>query len=143
MREVLVEQMGGPERHQCFHSLEVIMQKIVKNVIQKAAIISAMMLGATAVANAGAWADFHLHNNSSHSIMIFQTKEGGAWGKNWLGKGDKIKPGAVYDMNFGHNEGPCTVQFHVEADDGFKYDYEADFCKATNLYITNSTVKYD
>ena len=121
------------------------MQTVLKNLIKKAVIInlSAMTLGAMASANAGAWADFHLHNNSSHSIIVFQTKEGGAWGKNWLAKGASIKPGGVYDMSFGHNEGPCTVQFHVEASDGFKYDYEADFCKATNLYITDSTVKYD
>jgi len=119
------------------------MQLFINNVLKKAAIISAMTLGAISAAHAGAWADFHLHNNSNHSLIIFQTKEGGVWGKNWLGKGDKIKPRAVYDMHFGHNEGPCTVQFHVEADDGFKYDYEADFCKATNLYITDSTVQWD
>ena len=119
------------------------MQEAVKNGLKKVAIISAMTLGAMGAACAGAWADFHLHNGSSHSIIVFQTKEGGVWGKNWLGRGDVIRPGEVYDMHFGHNEGPCTVQFHVEAADGFKYDYEADFCKASNLYITDSTVKYD
>ena len=119
------------------------MKLVMKKVFTKAAVISALTLGAITVAHAGAWADFHLHNGSSHIIIMFQTKEGGSWGKNRLGKGDKIKPGGVYDMHFGHNEGPCTIQFHVEADDGFKYDYEADFCKANNLYITDSTVKYD
>jgi hypothetical protein len=115
----------------------------MKKTITKLAFVFTMTFGAFSAATANPWADFSLHNNSSHSIVVFQTKEGGAWGKNWLGKGDKIKPGSVYDMHFGHNEGPCTVQFHVEADDGFKYDYQADFCLAHNLYITDSAVKWD
>ena len=119
------------------------MHKTMKKIVTNAAIISAMTLGAVTAAIASPWADFSLHNNSSHNIIVFQTKEGGKWGKNWLGRGDKIAKGAVYDMHFGHNEGPCDVQFHVEADDGFTYDYVADFCKAHNLYITDSTVKWD
>lgn len=119
------------------------MQQIIKKIVKKAVVISALSLVSVTAASANPWADFALHNNSSHSIIVFQTKEGGKWGRNWLGQGDKIKPGGVYDMHFGHNEGPCAVQFHVEADDGFTYDYQADFCLAHNLYITDSTVKWD
>jgi hypothetical protein len=119
------------------------MQRLYRKLVTKSVIIASMALGVLGAANANPWADFALHNNSNHSIIVFQTKEGGKWGKNWLGKGDKIKKGGVYDMHFGHNEGPCTVQFHVEADDGFTYDYQADFCLAHNLYITDSTVKWD
>jgi hypothetical protein len=119
------------------------MKSITKRIVSASVLFYALTVGAMSSAVAAPWADFALHNNSSHSLIMFQTLENGKWGKNWFDKGTKVKPGEVFDMHFGHNEGPCTITFHVEADDGFKYDYEADFCKAHNLYITNSTVKWD
>ena len=114
-----------------------------KSIVLNGLLLNVLTFGAIATACASPWADFALHNDSSHSLIVFQTLEKGKWGKNWFAKGTKVKPGDVFDMHFGHNEGPCTITFHVEADDGFKYDYEADFCQAHNLYITDSTVKWD
>lgn len=116
---------------------------LFKSIASRIGVFFALSFAAMTSAYAGSWADFSLHNNSSHSLIVFQTLENGKWGKNWFARGTKVKPGDVFDMHFGHNEGPCTITFHVEADDGFKYDYEADFCKAHNIYITDSTVQWD
>lgn len=117
-----------------------------KSILLKlATLVAISILSATlgSAANANPWADFHLHNDSNHTIISFQTNEGNGWSKNWFKSNFKVKPGGVADMQFGNQDGPCKVKFRVIAEDKFTYDYVGDFCKVTNLYIDDSTVHWD
>lgn len=84
---------------------------------------------------------FVLYNDSDWTITSFRTKEGNeSFSNNWI-KGDRIKPGDSFEMEF-FEDGPCEVEVRVTSGDGYVHDYLIDFCRAREIFIENRNISY-
>lgn len=93
-----------------------------------------------APASAGSW-KFGITNKTKYVITGFRTKEKGeGWSSNWLG--ESIQPGEEFEMDFGTDEGECTVRTQVIFSDGSYFDYNVDYCKASHLNVYNDEIKW-
>ena len=84
---------------------------------------------------------FHLWNKTTqYTITGFQTYEKGQW-DSWTDAG--AAPGEDIDMNWGSNEGSCTVPFRILYAEIKTEQYSVDWCKVKNIYVTDTNVTYD
>lgn len=103
--------------------------------------VSALVLGLLAVpASAGEW-KFELVNKSNASVLSFKTQENGRWSKNWLE--ENVAPGETFDMDFGTDEGNCTVRTRIEFSDNTHVDANIDYCKASVITVRNNDVVWN
>ncbi len=92
-------------------------------------------------AEAASW-KFNVHNKSSGVVKSFRTQEDGDWSNNWI-KGDKMAPGDTFEMDFGTDEGKCTVRTRITFTDDDYFDEDIDYCKVSNIYLYEKTLKVD
>lgn len=104
-------------------------------------ILAGLLAASVSVAHAKDSWEFDVVNNSSLVADGFRTQEDGKWSSNWLHK--KIKPGETWTLDFGHSSGDCTVRTQVHFTDNTFFDYDVNYCDASNLYIYEHTIKYD
>src|SRR5581483_5936275 len=108
-----------------------------------AAIAAAVVIGASAVSTAQAaehW-KFKVINKSRTAANEFRTKEEGEWSKNWIS--DRSEPGDTFNMDFGSEEGDCTVRTQIHFTDGTYFDTPVDYCKVSVLYIYEHELRWD
>lgn len=92
-------------------------------------------------AEAGKSWKFNVLNKSRTPAVEFRTKEDGSWSKNWIE--DRIQPGDEFEMDFGTDEGNCTVRTQITFTDGSFFDADVDYCKVSNLYIYENRLTWD
>jgi hypothetical protein len=103
--------------------------------------IAAAFLGlalTAGAAHADSW-KFDVHNKSKSVVKAFRTKEDGKWSGNWI-RGDRIKPGDTFEMDFGTSEGQCVVRTQITFTDDSYFDYDVDYCNVEALYIYEDRV---
>ncbi len=84
---------------------------------------------------------FKLYNNTTkYTIKGFQTYENEKW-STWSDVA--LAPGENQTMNWGANEGKCTVPFRVMYEEIQTEQYSVDWCKLKNIYVTDDNVTYD
>ena len=85
---------------------------------------------------------FHLHNDSTqYTINAFYTKEDGKWSKNWLDL--TLKPGEEVEMDWGSDEGNCTVPFKVGWVGYDAEEFTTDWCNLKNLHMKDNAFTVD
>jgi hypothetical protein len=104
------------------------------------AVVAASIAFTCQGASAKSW-KFDLHNNSAVDVTAFKTQEGGEWSENWLE--ENVKPAEVYEMDFGSDEGDCSVRTRIEFSDATYLDSPIDYCKIKNIYARNKDVRWD
>ncbi len=100
----------------------------------------ALSVAFTGQSFADSW-KFNVVNKSSAKVLSFQTKEDGDWSKNWLG--ENIAPGEKFVMDFGTSEGNCSVRTHITFNDNTFVDADIDYCKVSNIYVTETGITMD
>ena len=83
---------------------------------------------------------FTLHNKSQYRISGFETLEDGTWSK-WTGV--KAGSGESIEMDWQSNSGNCTVPFRIIYRDIETEQYVVDWCKISNIYVTDDKVTAD
>ena len=99
--------------------------------------------GMVALASAATAADYKfqlINKTTKYTITGFQTYEKGTW-STWSGV--TIAPGEESAMNWGGNEGNCTVPFRVIYAEIQTEQYEVDWCKVHNIIVTDTDVTYN
>jgi hypothetical protein len=91
-------------------------------------------------AEAGSW-KFKVYNKSNTAAVEFRTQEDGEWSSNWIT--ERIEPGDSFDMDFGTDQGDCTVRTQIRFTDGSYFDANVDYCKISNLYIYENRLRGD
>lgn len=84
---------------------------------------------------------FNLENRSTANVTTFRTQENGTWSGNWLD--EIIAPGETFEMDFGTNEGDCTVRTRIEFTDGTYVDTDIDYCNMTTITVRNKDVVWN
>lgn len=97
----------------------------------------AVLLVATGAAAANEW-KFELENRSTANVTSFRTQENGAWSDNWLD--EIIVPGDTFEMDFGTDEGNCTVRTRIDFTDGTYVDADIDYCDMKTITVRNKDV---
>ena len=106
----------------------------------RAAIALIALLSLPALAQAADY-KFHLWNKTTkYKITGFETFENGTW-STWTNA--TLAPGEDKDMNWGANEGACTVPFKIIYETVQTEQYQVDWCKVKNIYVTDDNVTYD
>jgi hypothetical protein len=106
----------------------------------RAAIAAVAVLALPNLAHAADY-KFHLWNKTSkYKITGFQTYENEKW-STWSNV--TLEPGEDKDMNWGANEGACTVPFKIDYETIQTEQYSVDWCKVKNIYVTDDNVTYD
>ena len=95
-------------------------------------------------ATAGEYA-FTLHNRAKGwTINGFYTFQDGRWSKNWLGKGDRIRPGESAAMDWHSDDGDCVVPFRVNWENYGTDEFKLDWCKGVkNVYMLDKGFRSD
>jgi len=93
-----------------------------------------------APAFAASW-KFDLVNRSNANILNFTTNEGGGWSGNWLN--EIVAPGEVFEMDFGTDQGDCSVLTRMEFSDGTFFQEPIDYCSASTITVRNNDVVWD
>ncbi|WP_242390482.1 hypothetical protein [Pararhodospirillum photometricum] len=107
---------------------------------------TALLVGAAALlistgAEAGSYR-FNLHNSTSQYVITsFKTKENGVWSSNWLNS--SIQPGETAVMEWNSDEGDCVVPFRVGWKGYETEQFQADWCKVTNIYMQDEGFTWD
>ena len=83
---------------------------------------------------------FTLHNNSQYAISGFQTYENKTW-TSWTGV--KAGPGQEIDMDWNTDSGECKVPFRILYRDVETEQYTVDWCKISNIYVSDDKVTAD
>lgn len=107
--------------------------------ISKVSLAAACLL-ASAVAvpvQAKEW-KFDLVNKSAASVLSFKTLDGRRWSKNWLE--ENVAPGETFVMDFGTDEGDCTVKTRIEFSDDTHVEADIDYCSASTITVRNSGI---
>jgi len=84
---------------------------------------------------------FELINKSAAHVTSFRTQEEGKWSKNWLE--ENVAPGETFDMDFGHDEGGCTVRTRIAFSDKTYVDANIDYCNADKITVRNSGIVWE
>jgi hypothetical protein len=111
-----------------------------RRVLTVLAAVGAIAL-ATVPAHAGNHWKFAVVNKSQTAAIEFRTQEDGEWSSNWIK--DRIEPGDAFDMDFGADNGDCTVRTEIRFTDGSYFDADVDYCKVTTLYIHEDKLTSD
>ncbi len=90
---------------------------------------------ATQVAAADKEWKFDVVNKSNVAAVEFRTQEDNEWSENWISS--RIEPGDKVELDFGTDEGNCTVRTQIRFIDGTFFDADVDYCKASLLEIYN------
>lgn len=96
-----------------------------------------LLLVTAGTAAATEW-KFDLENRSAANVTSFRTQENGVWSDNWLD--EIILPGDTFEMDFGTNEGECTVRTRIDFTDGTYVDANIDYCNMTTITVRNKDV---
>ncbi len=107
---------------------------------RRLAAAAALALIAASPALAKSW-KFELVNRSAASVTTFKTREAGAWSQNWLD--ENVAPGETFDMDFGTDEGNCTVRTRIEFSDGTYFDSNINYCEANKITVRNKDVVWE
>lgn len=109
-----------------------------------------LLVAATAVATvlavsstpafAGNHWKFDLENASRAKVISFKTKEAGEWSDNWLDA--KVAPGETYEMDFGTDEGDCTVKTRIDFSDDTYVSADIDYCNASKITVHNDGITW-
>lgn len=99
------------------------------------------LAGPTLAAAAGDHWKFSVVNKSNVAAIEFRTQEHGEWSANWIK--DRIEPGDKFEMDFGANQGDCTVHTQIHFTDGSYFDADVDYCKVSTLYIYDNKLTWD
>jgi hypothetical protein len=83
---------------------------------------------------------FEVANKSTQAVRSFRTQEDGAWSKNWI-RGERIEPGDTFEMDFGTDEGDCTVRTRITFVDDSYFDEDIDYCNAEKIDLYDDTLK--
>lgn len=78
---------------------------------------------------------FDVVNKSNSAAVEFRTQEDNEWSENWIS--NRIEPGDEIELDFGTDEGNCTVRTQIRFIDGTFFDADVDYCKASLLEIYN------
>lgn len=97
----------------------------------------AALLVATGTVAANEW-KFDLENRSAANVTSFRTQENGAWSDNWLD--EIIVPGDTFEMDFGTDEGNCTVRTRIDFTDDTYVDADIDYCNMSTITVRNNDV---
>ena len=97
----------------------------------------ALMTALTGGAAANEW-KFDLTNRSTANVTSFRTQENGKWSANWLD--EIIVPGDTFEMDFGTDEGNCTVRTRIDFTDGTYVDADIDYCDMKTITVRNNDV---
>jgi hypothetical protein len=84
---------------------------------------------------------FELVNRSAAHVTTFRTQENGRWSKNWLE--ENVAPGETFDMDFGTDEGDCTVRTRITFTDNTYVDANIDYCNANKITVRNSGIVWE
>ena len=85
---------------------------------------------------------FHVENRSSVAVKNFRTQENGKWSGNWI-KGDIIRSGEKFEMDFGSSHGDCTVRTQITFTDGTYFDYDVDYCEVNVIVIREQKLTFE
>jgi hypothetical protein len=100
----------------------------------------ALAFALPAPALAKSW-KFELVNKSAAHVTTFRTQEEGKWSKNWLE--ENVAPGETFDMDFGTDEGNCTVRTRITFSDKTYVDANIDYCNADKITVRNSGIVWE
>jgi hypothetical protein len=105
-------------------------------------------LALAALLSHSAWAGeyaFKLHNKApGYNIVGFSTYQDGQWSKNWLDKGDRIRPGQSVSMDWNSDGGDCVVPFRVTWENYGSEQFKLDWCKGVhNVYMLEQGFRWD
>lgn len=106
----------------------------------KKAVFTGVLIGlvvAASGASANQWL-FDLENRSAASITSFRTQESGRWSGNWLE--EIVLPGETFVMDFGTDQGDCTVRTRIEFTDNTYVDANIDYCNMSTITVRNNDV---
>lgn len=111
--------------------------------IKRGAVLGALLaVAVTGLAGgpalAGSW-KFEIINKGNQPVTSFRTQEDGKWSENWL-RGQAIRPGDSFDMDFGSDEGDCAVRTRITLADASYFDETIDYCKADVVTLYNDTL---
>jgi hypothetical protein len=98
---------------------------------------AALLMASASLASAGSWV-FNLENKSESQVTSFRTQEDGNWSQNWLP--ENVAPGETFDMDFGSDEGECTVRTRIDFTDGTYIDADINYCDITVITVRNKDV---
>lgn len=112
------------------------MRKLV--LIAVSALATAAFMASPASA-AGHW-KFNLVNASKAQVTGFKTKENGEWSASWLDQ--KVAPGDEFEMDFGHDDGDCTVRTRIDFSDDTYVDADIDYCHAATITVNNDGITW-
>jgi hypothetical protein len=84
---------------------------------------------------------FELINRSAAHVTTFRTQENGKWSKNWLE--ENVAPGETFDMDFGTDQGDCTVRTRITFTDNTYVDANIDYCNADKITVRNSGIVWE
>ncbi|KAA2237430.1 hypothetical protein [Salinarimonas soli] len=93
-----------------------------------------------APASAKRW-KFEIINKSAAHVTSFRTQEDGKWSKNWLE--ENVAPGETFDMDFGTDEGDCSVRTRIAFSDKTHVDANIDYCNADKITVRNSGIVWE
>lgn len=96
-----------------------------------------LLMASASLASAGSWV-FNLENKSESQVTSFRTQEDGNWSQNWLP--ENVAPGETFDMDFGSDEGECTVRTRIDFTDGTYIDADINYCDITVITVRNKDV---
>ena len=101
----------------------------------------AMLVASLAGQAAAASWKFDLTNASAARVTSFKTQEGGEWSQNWLDV--QIKPGETYEMDFGTDEGECTVRTRIWFSDETYVDGNIDYCNMSEITVRPNGITWE
>lgn len=91
-------------------------------------------------AAAASW-KFELTNDSAARVTSFKTQENGVWSQNWLPV--QVNPGETYEMDFGTDEGECTVRTRIWFTDQTYVDGSIDYCNMTTITVNADGITWE
>jgi hypothetical protein len=103
------------------------------------AAMSVLAVSGTPALAGGHW-KFDLVNSSRAKVISFKTREDGEWSDNWLDT--KVAPGETYEMDFGTDEGDCTVKTRIDFSDNTYVSADIDYCNASKIVVRNDGITW-
>lgn len=102
--------------------------------------LAALVLSAATPALAKKSWKFELINKSAAHVTSFKTREAGKWSANWLE--ENVAPGETFEMDFGTDEGDCSIRTRIDFTDDTYVDASIDYCEADEITVRNNGVTW-
>ena len=80
------------------------------------------------------------NKTTKYTITGYQTVEHGTWSTR---TGVSLAPGEEATIGWGANEGKCVVPFRVIYSEIETEQYQVDWCKVTNIIVSDTDVTYN